>query len=370
MESMPPTALGGGPTGCSSGHAAEVLGLSSHALAQWIVTEHAERTPAMAERYGVVPRMAMVSETQGRLAHLCAAVDLGKPSRFATHIQWSLRAHVSRGGPPEEFVAGLACMRDVLSRELPVESFAEVEPYLRAGELAASTGSTRTRDIGTTADGPLGTLSAQYTLALLEGDRRRASRLVSDSYRMGTSLEDLYEHVFMRSQVSIGTMWHAGDVSISEEHFCTTSTLMIMSQFYERIAAGPSKDRCVLVSAVQGELHELGARMVADHFEIHGWRAVFLGQSTPATDIRDAAIDFDCDLIALSASTLVRVPDVKRTILSIRDDARTRRIPILIGGGAFESDDECALIGADAMATSARSAPAIGDRLVDRKAAR
>ncbi|MDX9910664.1 MAG: cobalamin-dependent protein [Phycisphaerales bacterium] len=350
----------------ASAQASEVLGLSARAIAQWTVGAYIERSPMVAARLGSTSRLAIVAEVEARLAHLAAALVLGKPARYASHVEWSLRAHLARGASREEFALSLACMREVLAQELSDRAFASLETYLAAGEAvvdalpsADSSGADRDAE-----EGPFADLAARYMLALLEGDRRGASRLVSEAHRNGTTIEDLYEHVFMRSQARIGSMWHAGEVSIPEEHFCTASTLLIMSQFYERIAAAPPTGRSVLVATVQGEMHEMGARMVADFFEMSGWRSVFLGQSTPASDIRGAAIDFGVDLIALSASTLVRMPDLKTTIATIREDARTRDIPILVGGRAFASEDECTRVGADAMASSGREAVSVGERLV------
>ena len=40
-----------------------------------------------------------------------------------------------------------------------------------------------------------------------------------------------------------------------------------------------------LVAAVRGALHDIGGRMVADHFEMAGWRSFFLGADTPDEDL-------------------------------------------------------------------------------------
>ena len=46
-----------------------------------------------------------------------------------------------------------------------------------------------------------------------------------------------------------------------------------MSQLYPRILSGLRGGRKVIVSAIQGDLHEIGARMVADFFDMEDGKA-------------------------------------------------------------------------------------------------
>ena len=60
--------------------------------------------------------------------------------------------------------------------------------------------------------------------------------------------------------------------------------------------------------------------MVADFFELSGWRTIFLGADLPADDIAQATIDFESDVVVLSATLTTQLPAVTATIAAIRSN--------------------------------------------------
>ena len=54
-----------------------------------------------------------------------------------------------------------------------------------------------------------------------------------------------------------------------------------MAQLLSRGDTAERCGRCVVVTCVGGELHELGARMVGDFFDMAGWDTYFCGADTP-----------------------------------------------------------------------------------------
>ena len=56
---------------------------------------------------------------------------------------------------------------------------------------------------------------------------------------------------------------------------------MALSQLYPLIFGQKRRGKRVLVACVGSELHEIGARMVADLFEYQGWDSIYLGAAVP-----------------------------------------------------------------------------------------
>ncbi|HEY5309978.1 MAG TPA: cobalamin B12-binding domain-containing protein, partial [Casimicrobiaceae bacterium] len=52
---------------------------------------------------------------------------------------------------------------------------------------------------------------------------------------------------------------------------------------------------------VSGDLHELGARMVADFFEMEGWDSYYTGANTPTGGVVQAIVERRPDVLAISA---------------------------------------------------------------------
>ena len=65
----------------------------------------------------------------------------------------------------------------------------------------------------------------------------------------------------------IGELWHKGKITVDIEHYCTSVTQTAMAQLYPLIFEAKRKNKSILCACPGTELHEMGARMVADIFE-------------------------------------------------------------------------------------------------------
>ncbi|MFP5310662.1 MAG: ATP-binding protein [Actinomycetes bacterium] len=204
-------------------------------------------------------------------------------------------------------------------------------------------------------------LADAYLAALLKGERRRAMELVDAAVEGGLDVEALYLDVFQPALREVGRLWACGQASVAQEHVVTSATQVAMARMYPRIVATPRNGARVVVAAIGGERHEIGARMVADLFELHGWEAQFLGANTPTGSVVEAVLAHEADLLALSATRTEAVSDVREVIAVVRDAGD---VPVLVGGRPFAMyPDLWRSVGADATAPDARSAIAIGARL-------
>jgi methanogenic corrinoid protein MtbC1 len=157
-------------------------------------------------------------------------------------------------------------------------------------------------------------------------------------------------------------MWHAGDVTVADEHFASAITQAIMSLLRSRFPKRQRNGNLVVAAAIGGELHEIGVRMVADFFEMEGWDVVYLGANTPATDIIGVIRERRADLLAVSASTLLHLSAVADLIQQVRQDKGCTQAKVLVGGPAFRSaPDLWSELGADGSAGSAREAVKLGN---------
>ncbi len=130
-----------------------------------------------------------------------------------------------------------------------------------------------------------------------------------------------------------------------------------MSTLYEQLFKDFKRNGKRIVSAcAQGELHELGLRMVSDFFQADGWDFRYLGANLPAEALVAECRRFQLHVVALSATMLPHVRWVKAAIGLIRGDTSIRA-KILVGGRPFIVDPELYLpVGADASAIDCQDA--------------
>lgn len=213
---------------------------------------------------------------------------------------------------------------------------------------------------------PFEQLAKMYLDALLRVQRDAASRMIIKAVKDGMKVEDIYIHVFESSQHEVGRLWQTNQITVAQEHFCTAATQMIMSQLYPYIFSSEKIGRTLVAACVAGEMHEMGVRMVADLFEMHGWDTYYLGANTPTESILDTVIQLKADVIAISASIHYNVPAVMDLIEQIRKSEETSKIKILVGGRPFILAPELwKKVGGDGCPSNAVESISLAEKLIN-----
>ncbi len=175
----------------------------------------------------------------------------------------------------------------------------------------------------------------QYMDSLLQHNGRRAASLIHEFTERGIPFNDIYVDILAESMRRVGDLWHTAQITVDTEHYCTSVTQMAMAQMYPLLFATQRRNKTLLCACPGTELHEMGARMVADLFENDGWDSIYLGAAVPEDAMLEAVEMNRPDLIALS----VTMPQHLMACRSVVDAIRTRypSARIAVGGKAFES---------------------------------
>ncbi len=207
-------------------------------------------------------------------------------------------------------------------------------------------------------------LAAAYLEALLGRDRRRALALLAQDGDADVGIAELYLEVFAPVLREVGRLWEVGEATVGQEHLVTATTQLAMARLYPRTFAAPRNGRSIVVAAVGGELHELGARMVADLFELDGWDTHFLGANVPTTAaIVDIVEREQPDVLGVSVTLPTRVPMAGELIARCRQ--RCPDLTILAGGQPFvQAPGLWEQIGADGTAPDAGAAVQLAGEIV------
>lgn len=178
----------------------------------------------------------------------------------------------------------------------------------------------------------------QYMESLFKKDTRGSMRLITEFMQRGISLDDLYVGILSESMRRVGELWHTSKITVDTEHYCTSVTQMAMAQMYSNIFDREPKDKRVLCACPGMELHEMGARIVADLFANDGWDSIFLGAAVPVDYILTSVRENKPNLLTLSVSMPQHLMDCNEVIEAVKEEFP--EIKIAVGGKAFESTDE------------------------------
>ncbi len=138
-----------------------------------------------------------------------------------------------------------------------------------------------------------------------------------------------------------------------------------MSRLYPHFLGAADRGHKMVACCVDGELHELGLKMVTDFFALEGWETHYLGSSTPHEDIASFVEAVRPDLLCVSVTMTFNTHKAERLIRRIRDSKMHPRAGILVGGFPLNLNPSLAWeIGADAWAENAAQAITEGERLL------
>ena len=96
---------------------------------------------------------------------------------------------------------------------------------------------------------------------------------------------------------------------------------------------GPRLNRTVLVACVEGEMHDMAARIATDLLDSYGFDTVYLGANCPTDQLVPKIRSAHADALALSVTMTFHVATALRTVERLRSELGPD-FPIIIGGEA------------------------------------
>lgn len=201
-----------------------------------------------------------------------------------------------------------------------------------------------------------------YFVFLEQRDPAGATRHALDLIDGGADPVDVLLDVVARAQEQVGRRWAEGAWTVAHEHAATAISESVAVAVGARIPVPAAPLGHVILACAEREWHGLPARLVGYALQAAGWRTTFLGASTSARQFARFLDDVDADAVAISCSVAASLPAARRLI----DAAREAGLPVLVGGGAFGSDDTRArALGASGWAGNARDAATVLAGLLD-----
>ena len=177
-----------------------------------------------------------------------------------------------------------------------------------------------------------------YTNGLLQGEKEKCVGIVEKLLSEKVEIKDIYVDLFQRSLYHIGKMWEQGQLSIADEHIGTEITKSLMNKYAGKITSNKKIGKTALISCIDKEFHEIGARMAADVFELNGWNTYFLGASMPTREIVKFIEVKKPDVVGLSFNFYLNILRLFEVIDHIKKNYPAQQI--IVGGQGVTREKE------------------------------
>jgi methanogenic corrinoid protein MtbC1 len=322
-----------------------------HAIAEAVTDEFLTRHPDWVERYGEKARTAGIEDARFHLQFLSAAIESDSREAFRHYVQWTTRVLGARGIAPAFLWENLRQVEKDVGRHLAEEQRRVVADFLEFAEGPLA--SPAEEELA----GPLAPARRMFVQAIVTGQRRAALNIALEALRGGALVQDVYADVFQAALYEVGVRWEANAITVAQEHMATAVTQYVMAHVFEHIAPPAESRGLALITGVPGELHHVGAMMVSDMLEAHGWQVQFLGSNLPIPSILSVIAEAKPQLLGVSVTMFFNLQQA--TQLIARAKAAAGGLRVVVGGAAFRSAVSWRDTGADDYAADVRSAIAL-----------
>jgi MerR family transcriptional regulator, light-induced transcriptional regulator len=190
--------------------------------------------------------------------------------------------------------------------------------------------------------------------ALYGASQPDAMRVVDRATALGWTVDDVRFHLLTPALYEVGLRWQRAEISVADEHVACSICEWLLFALAGRVRRPPATGPRALVGCSQGELHSLGARMIAHVLAEHGWTVLLLGADTPAAAWPQIVRARRPDVAVLSTTMHGALPHVGSSVSAIKTARPSCRT--IVGGQAYWTLSSAAAdFGADALTLDART---------------
>jgi methanogenic corrinoid protein MtbC1 len=264
---------------------------------------------------------------------LAGAIEAGSLDAFADYARWTTRMLGARGIIGDSLRETFSHMAKQLNLVLSVEESVLVSSFLNCNARTAFADAS-TFDEARVNEG-LRLTSEVFLAAILAGQRQAAVNVIEEALRDGQPLVDVYVDVFAWALHRIGNLWELNLITVAQEHRATSITQYVIASVYPKITSTGPRRRQMTVTGVAGELHQIGANLVADAMETQGWDVSFLGSNLPSTAIVDAVQQNSSNVLCISTTLVANLTTVSELVGSVRTRLGNGAPRIVVGGAAY-----------------------------------
>ncbi|CAM3883770.1 MerR family transcriptional regulator [Corallococcus sp. ZKHCc1 1396] len=238
-------------------------------------------------------------------------------------------------------VALLKRLKALTDEGVAISEAAKLLPQLMA-ELAAGPPPARDGKTHGGAGPQSGAWRAEVMAAAEAYDQPRVSRILDQVLSALPPLR-AFEDVLVPVQHEVGERWHAGTLSVAQEHLVTQ---VVRERLVSLLHGAPEGGRKhAVLACFPEEEHEMGLLGAALRLRYAGVRVTLLGQRVPADGLGETVARARPDVVGLSAVTN-RGATVFEDVLRRLREALPKELPVWVGGPAAQAHaDVCERLG-------------------------
>jgi len=144
------------------------------------------------------------------------------------------------------------------------------------------------------------------------------------------------------------------------------AAIKILEEHMPKEALESTSRGTVVIGTVEGDIHDLGLRIVASMLRANGFKVYDLGCNARSLDLIQKAKEVNADIIAASSLMTTTMPFMRDLVEALESAGLRDRFKVLVGGGPV-SKEWAKAIGVDGYGKDASEAVKVAKQLVKRR---
>jgi methanogenic corrinoid protein MtbC1 len=166
-------------------------------------------------------------------------------------------------------------------------------------------------------------------------DETTVGRVIAEGLMVAT-VEEVAMQLLQPTLYEVGERWVSGSLSVTTEHVSSNLIRSHVAQLV-RISPSPLRDERLMVACAPGELHDIGALMLALFLRRRGFDVIYGGANIEGDSFIADILRINPDAVCLSAST----PQTAHNLRNIFETLKADYSGILAyGGRAFNENEQ------------------------------
>ena len=199
---------------------------------------------------------------------------------------------------------------------------------------------------------------------VIDGDAPGAAELAQQALDQGDQAHAILNDGLIPAMGVVGDLFEKNEYFVPELLLSARAMYAALNLLRPHLAAGEFEPAGkAVVGTVQGDLHDIGKKLVAIMLEGNGFEVTDLGTDVPPERFIEAAKESGAQVVGLSALLTTTLPAMENTVRAIKEADPDGKVKIMIGGApvtqAFADS-----IGADGFGRDANAAVSLARQLV------
>lgn len=173
------------------------------------------------------------------------------------------------------------------------------------------------------------------------GDRDGIVPEIEKAIAQGEGPMTIIEEILNPALKEVGDKFDQGEIFLPElimSAEAMQAAVDVLQPHLERQKQQMKSPGRVVMATVQGDIHDIGKNIVCAMLRANGFQVLDLGRDVPAAEIVSKAVEFNADIIGLSALLSTTLPYCRDTVRLLQELGLSERFKVFIGGGPATPD--------------------------------